>query len=202
MGLLSLLLMIQTPILILIANKIITNSNFYLKNSKKMKTRKLFMKGALLFSLLVMVLMLWQCACCPPNSKARVSFTGCWITEFSQRSSADTSIKGDLHFKELPVSMVENDGNLTGNWIGLLSGTQGRLTGQVVAKKLRGLTFISSGISPQDSINFTLSESDLTFTGKYGTITPSRRLYWNGTKISDCECPDSILQKNSISNKK
>lgn len=169
-----------------------------------MKIQNLFMKGALLFSLLVIVLVLSQCACCPPNSKASVSFTGCWMTEFSQRNSADTSINGDIHFRELPVSMIMNDdGTLIGNWIGLLSGTPGKLAGKVVGKTLKGVTFIGlDTTTPQDSINFTLSEIGLTFTGKHGTITPSRRLYWNGTKISDCACPPSILQKNSISIKK
>jgi hypothetical protein len=169
---------------------------FYLKNSKKMKTQKFFMKGAMLFSLLVMMLMLWQCACCPPNSKGSASFSGCWITEFAQRNSADTSINGDIHFRELPVSMKENDdGTLDGNWIGLLSGTPGRLTGNVINKKLSGRTFIGSGTTPQDTINyFALSESGLTFNGKYGTFIPSRRLYWKGTKISDCTCTESVLK--------
>jgi hypothetical protein len=165
-----------------------------------MKTQKFFMKGVLLFSLLLMALMLWQCACCPPNSKASVSFTGCWITEFSQRNSADTSINGDIHFRELPVNMiVNNDGTLVGNWYGLISETPGRLTGNVVGKTLSGVTFIGSGTTPQDTINyFKLSESGLTFNGKYGTFSTSRRLYWNGTKISDCACTESILKGNKI----
>ena len=159
-----------------------------------MKTQTVIVRIAIFCALPVLAFLLSQCACCPPLSGiGKPSFTGCWLTEYSQQSSADTSIKGDLHFKELAVSMKENDDStVIGYWVGLLSNTPGKLTGKVNGVKLNGVTFIGSGTAPQDSLIFTLSESGLTFTGKYGSTTPSRRFYWNDTKVSNCKCSESI----------
>jgi hypothetical protein len=202
--------MIQTPILILIANKINTNSNFYLKKFKKMKTQKLFMRGVLLFSLLVMALMLWQCACCPPLSRfEKPTFNGCWMTEYSHPSSADTSIKGDIFEKDIPVEInVNADGTVSGNWwsFPVSPGEEpamGVLTGNISNDTLRG----KWGDEASRDIDFQLAATGLSFDGTYGPPKmwgTTRRFYWKGIKISNCKCPKSVFSnaKNTYNNNK
>ncbi|QDK79200.1 hypothetical protein EXU85_11520 [Spirosoma sp. KCTC 42546] len=90
---------------------------------------------------------------------------------------------------------VNADGTISGIWWDTLENTTGTLTGQVEeGKRVRG----KWGIEPERDIDFRLAESGLTFTGEYGPPTAwgtSRRFYWNGTKISNCDCPNSIYTK-------
>ena len=171
-----------------------------------MKTQNLFMKGALLFSLLVIVCILSQCTTtnCIAVSRENPSFSGCWLTEFSHPSSADTSIKGNIIEKEIPVEIsVNSERVVSGKWWSALDSTaiQGTLTGRLnLGNKIDGLNFVGTDTTGGSDIDFQLSSTGLTFSGTYGALPRwrpiTRRFYWNGTKISDCACTESILKNH------
>jgi hypothetical protein len=177
-----------------------------------MKTQKFFMKGAMLFSLLVMALMLWQCKSCPPLSRfEKPTFNGCWMTEFSRPSSADTSINGDFVYNEIPVEInINADGTINGNWwsFPVAPGEEpamGVLTGNVdSSNRLRG----KWGDEESRDIDFQLSPTGLSFDGTYGPSIllwkTTRRFDWKGVKISNCKCPKSVFSnaKNTYNNNK
>jgi hypothetical protein len=176
-----------------------------------MKTQKFFMKGAMLFSLLVMVLMLWQCACCPPLSRfEKPTFNGCWMTEFSRPRDPKDAIKEDIVYKEIPVEInVNADGTINGNWWSFPapSGEEpamGALTGNVdINNRLQG----KWGDEASRYIDFQLSPTGLSFDGTYGPATMwrvNRPFNWKGVKISNCKCPQSVhsSNKNTYNNNK
>lgn len=171
-----------------------------------MKTNNIFLKvlascGGLLLSFVML-----QCTCCPPLSRTtKPSFTGCWLTEYNRPRDYNDPIKDDIVYKEIPVEITQNaDGTINGTWwsfpvdlnqspgTGTLTGTinnQNRITGKW-------------GTEPDRDIDFQLSPTGLTFMGTYGSPSMwgndyrDRRFYWNGTKVSNCKCPDSITQQN------
>jgi hypothetical protein len=180
-----------------------------------MKTQNLFMKGALLFSLLVMVLMLWQCACCPPTKEEKCleltsknpTFSGCWMTEYSRPRDRNDSIKEDIVYQEIPMEIkVNSDSSINGRWWGELkmAAGQGVLQGRI---RVEGGKIILEGIQNVEALpalrspmKFTLSDNGLAFDGTYdelpiwGKHIPTRTFYWKGNKISNCNCANSIFK--------
>ncbi len=177
-----------------------------------MKTQNLFLKKATLLLFSAFLLMLIQCnytpteKCCPPLSIEKPSFEGCWMTTYSHPNSADTTIKGDIIEKEIPVEITINADSFTinGYWWGALneSAEKGTITGNLVGlykNQIVGLNFHGTDIAAGSDIDFKLFESGLTFEGTFGALPMwkpiTRRFFWKGTKISNCKCPPSIFSK-------
>lgn len=167
-----------------------------------MKTQMLFVRTTNACLMSVLAFLLSQCSCCPPLSRTSTpSFTGCWLTEYSRPRDKNDSIKADIVYKEIPVEITVNaDGTITGKWWSFPAPTDGMpdigtLTGQIQVDSLIG----KWGTDPLEDIKFRLSSTGLTFEGTYGPFrawSERRRFFWNGTKVSNCKCPDSITQQN------